>query len=65
MPAVTCPLAGCGYSTDDTEPVLAAAQLNLHAISHTHATLPAGAAVKQRPPKIDRPVIRKETSEED
>lgn len=65
MPAVTCPLAGCGYSTDDTEPVLAAAQLNLHAISHTHATLPAGAAVKQRPPKIDRPIIRKETSEED
>jgi len=35
MPAIQCPLTGCQYSTDDTEPVLAAAQLNIHPLSHT------------------------------
>ena len=38
MPAATCPLPGCTYTTDDTEPVLAAAQLNLHALTHMHAS---------------------------
>ena len=64
MPAIGCPLPGCQYSTDDTEAVLAAAQLNLHALSHTSATVPTTPA-KQRPPKIDRPTIEKDTSEED
>ena len=35
MSAVTCPLAGWDYTTDDNDPVLTLTQLNLHALSHT------------------------------
>ena len=70
MPAITCPFPGCDFEiAETTEPVLAAAQLNLHALTHTHATavnqhhIPQPA--KQKPPKIPRPVITKDTSEED
>ena len=54
MPAVNCPIPGCNFSTADTEPVLAAAQLNLHALAHTHATATADPErlSKQKPPKI-------------
>ena len=38
MPAATCPLPGCTYTTDDAEPVLAAAQLNLHALTYKHTS---------------------------
>ena len=67
MPAVDCPIPGCNFSTADTEPVLAADQLNLHALTHTHATATVDPErlSKQKPPKIERPVIKKDTSEED
>lgn len=63
MPATACPFDGCGYKTDDLDPILAAAQLNIHALSHTQKT--ATGAVKQKPPKINRPTICKDTTEED
>ena len=63
MPTITCPLDGCRYTTDDTEAVLAAAQLNLHALSHTQRSTTG--TTKQKPPKINRPRICKDTSEED
>jgi len=49
MSAIGYPLAGCQYSTDDTEPVLVAAQLKIHSLSLTTA--------KQRPSKIKKEVL--------
>ena len=37
MPKAKCPL--CHYETDDLDPALSAAQLNLHALFHTHLFL--------------------------
>ena len=48
MSAVTCPLAGWDYTTDDNDPVLT--QLNLHALSHT-LTSTSTEPVKQEPQK--------------
>eukprot|EP00111_Clytia_hemisphaerica_P012758 TCONS_00037534-protein len=70
MPAITCPIPDCTYEIPDgTEPMLAAAQLNLHALTHTHAAAitqhRAPQPTKQKPPKIARPTISKDTTEED
>jgi len=63
---INCPIPGCDFAIAETEPVLAAAQLNLHALTHTHATTPNLAQpTKQKPPKISRPTITKDTTEED
>ena len=47
MPKAKCPL--CHYETDDLDPALSAAQLNLHALFHTQQNVPQ--------PKLDRPRI--------
>lgn len=64
---IHCPIPGCDFTiAAETEPVLAAAQLNLHALTHTHATSTNPAQpTKQKPPKISRPSITKDTTEED
>ena len=67
---ITCPIPDCDFAmADDTDPILAAAQLNLHALTHTHAmSMGRGndnQPPKQKPPKISRPTITKDTSEED
>lgn len=54
MSAVTCPLAGWDYTTDDNDPVLT--QLNLHALSHI-LTSTSTEPVKQEPQKIERSKI--------
>ena len=64
---IHCPIPGCDFTIAETvEAVLAAAQLNLHALTHTHATSTNPAQpTKQKPPKISRPSITKDTTEED
>ena len=47
MPKAKCPL--CEYQTDDLDPSLAAAQLNIHAIFHSQQNTPQ--------PKLERPRI--------
>ena len=39
MAAVDCPIPEFNFSTADSELVLAAAQLNLHALTHIHMLL--------------------------
>ena len=64
MPVINCPIPACEYYTDDTEAILAAAQLNIHALTHQPGTA-AAASTKQRPPKIDRPSVSRGSTEEE
>lgn len=53
MVKVACPRVECDYETEDLEPVIVAALLQVHATSHTSA----GNAIVSRGPKLDRPKI--------
>ena len=65
MPAITCPLPGCDYATEDVDAVAAAAQLNLHALIHQRQSVGTSAhSTKQKPPKIDRPSVSFGSTEE-
>ena len=64
MPEINCPFPACEYKTDDIEAVLAAAQLNIHAITHNPASQ-MNNLNRQQPPKIDRPPISRGTTEEE
>ena len=64
MPEINCPFPECEYKTDDIEAVLAAAQLNIHAITHNPASQ-MNNLNRQQPPKIDRPPISSGTTEEE
>ena len=59
MPIIACPVSSCEYKTEDVEANVAVALLTLH--NHEHV---AHTGKKQKPPKIDRPKIGKESSEE-
>ena len=60
---MSCPVSGCAYVTEDVEVALAVALLNLH--NHEHSQPKDDQSVKkQKPPKVDRPRISKESSEE-
>jgi len=61
MPAINCPI--CEYQTDDNDAVAAAAQLNIHALTHSNPTTPP--SDKQKPPRIDRPTVTRGTTEEE
>ena len=61
MPVISCPFPDCRYTTDDIDAVVAAAQLNIHALTHRNTP----AATKQKPPKIDRPHLTRGTTEEE
>ena len=63
MPVINCPITTCAYTTDDVEAIIAAAQLNIHTLTHQPG---ANTAVsKQKPPKIGRPSVSRGTTEEE
>ena len=61
MPVFNCPLEGCTYETVNCEASVAASLLMIH--NNVHLNENANNS-KQKPPKIDRPHIGKESSEE-
>ena len=63
MPVINCPITTCAYATDDVEAIIAAAQLNIHALTHQPGARTA--VSKQKPPKIDRPTVSRGTTEEE
>ena len=64
MVNVTCPNDGCGYETGDVADLIAAALLNAHTAG-SHAQNNVGLPVQpRRTPKIDRPVLKDNITEE-
>lgn len=61
MPVIHCPLEGCAFATQDVDASIAASLLIIHNNVHINEN---ARSTKQRPPKIDRPRIGKESSEE-
>ena len=66
MPDIKCPITSCGYATGEVTDAIAVALLNIHAMTHT-ATAPAAAAAPScaKGPKLERPKIALEASNED
>ena len=58
MVVVNCPVTGCSYKTDDQEPTIVSALLQLHASEH------CAAREKVSGPKLDRPRIDAGVSQE-
>ena len=52
----SCPRDDCDYTTEATEPVLAAALLNLHATSHISTSVGHGSNTKA--PPVERPKLQ-------
>jgi len=63
MPSHACPIVDCDYSTGDVDPAVAAALLIVHNNTHVGAAAPQHTA-KQKAPKLSRPSISSESSEE-
>ena len=61
MVIVSCPC--CTYTTDDVSDLVAAALLNAHTAG-AHSTPAAPQAQPRRTPKVDRPVLKDNISEE-
>ena len=57
MPRIACPLPNCDYTTDDVEPVLAAALLNIHSSAHAGGER-SHSGSSARPPPIERPKLQ-------
>ena len=57
MPAIRCPVTNCSFVTDDVEPVLAAALLNLHSSEHSGGSGGRTQGPSARPPPIERPKL--------
>ena len=65
MVVIECPVTGCDYKTPDYEVSLVIPLLNLHNNEHVRNTsIEVQSGNKQKPPKIERPKIGKESSEE-
>ena len=62
MSGIQCPFPACDYVTDTVDGAVAAAQLNIHALTHRAAVATNS---KQKPPKIERPTISRGSSEEE
>jgi len=60
---LSCPIQGCGFQTKDVEVIGAAAILNLH--SHEHAPRAYQPGPTQRPPKLDHPMIKQNSTTEE
>ena len=54
---ISCPLPDCSYITDEVEPIVAAALLNIHVIQHQTASTPASSTPQPRGPKLERPRV--------
>lgn len=62
----TCPIPHCDFVIEeDVEAVLAAAQLNLHALVHQQRIGHTTGSSKQKPPKIVRPSISRGSTDEE
>lgn len=61
MPVINCPLDGCSFATEDVDAAIAASLLILHNNVHLNENAKCS---KQKPPKIDRPHIGKDCTEE-
>ena len=64
MPDIKCPIATCGYATGEVADAVAVALLNIHAMTHTAAAPPAAPSCGKGP-KLERPKIALEASNED
>ena len=64
MVIVACPVTDCTYATPDVDASVVASLLNLHNNEHTRTGSEVRLSKKQKPPKIERPKIGKESSEE-
>ena len=65
MPKIKCPFPECTYETSDLEAGIITAELNIHALTHQHASQPSPAVMRQKPPQIDRPRVSRGSSEEE
>jgi len=63
MTVLNCPIPGCGFATDDVDVVGAAAILNAH--TYTHMAVAQQAAPPVRGPKLDRPKLQLNCTNED
>jgi len=63
MTILTCPIPGCDFATQDVDVVGAAAILNVH--SHVHVTTPTRAQPTVRGPKLERPKLKLNSTNED
>ena len=63
FPAINCPIPGSEYITD-VDAILVAAQLTIHALFHQQGANVA-VSIKQKPPKIERPVVLRGFMEEE
>ena len=59
MPVIECPLQSCTYKTPDVDASVAASLLIIHNNVHINAN-----SSKLKPPKMDRPRIGRDCSEE-
>jgi len=62
MVVLSCPIAQCNFQTADVEVIGAAAILNIHAQDHTYAT---AYAASNRVPKLERPRLELNSTQED
>ena len=65
MVVLQCPIANCGFATQDVEIAGASVILNIHATIHTPAAAPAAPAARSRGPKLIRPKIKLNGSNEE
>ena len=63
MPAIQCPIEGCQYETEDVEASIAAALILVHGNIHKNESF-SSTCKRQKPPKLDRPHIGLDASEE-
>ena len=64
MPAVTCPIPDCGYTTPDLDPAIVAALLTTHSAVHSNVRN-TDTATCAKVEKVRRPVITAGSSSED
>jgi len=65
MTILTCPIAGCGFATEDVDVIGAADILNVHSHIHAAAAPPAQAAPAPRAPRLECPKLQLNSTSED
>ena len=61
MPQISCPITGCDYKTEDVDPTVAVALINLHATQHAVPAATSPAKLE----KVKRPTVSSAGSSED
>ena len=61
---IPCQFAGCDYTAENASEAVAIAMFTSHTASHQQTSTPAP-TTKQRMPKIDRPELKQDTTDED